>query len=135
MEKLQNHYTTPEQSKRLLELGVPVDSADCYYSYYIKTYAHSEYTEILWHRPRFITRDNNPDWNARLIDGTQTYLPCWSVGRLMEIYDICFPEDHKYASTQNPNVKTFGTYVDFLVSLYELAVRTKCLNFSKLEEE
>jgi hypothetical protein len=29
MRKLQNNFTTPEQSKRLLELGVPVDSADC----------------------------------------------------------------------------------------------------------
>ena len=29
--KLQNNYTTPEQSKRLLELGVPRFSADCYY--------------------------------------------------------------------------------------------------------
>ena len=31
IKKLQNGFTTPEQSKRLLELGVPVDSADCYY--------------------------------------------------------------------------------------------------------
>ena len=29
MVKLQNNFTTPEQSKRLLELGVPADSADC----------------------------------------------------------------------------------------------------------
>jgi hypothetical protein len=30
MKKLQNNFTTPEQSKRLLELGVPADSADLY---------------------------------------------------------------------------------------------------------
>ena len=93
MKKLQNNFTTPEQSKRLLELGVPADSADCYYSHYIKTYTHSEYTEILWHRPRFITDDNNPNWNARLMDGTQTYLPCWSVGRLIDIYNMCVDFD------------------------------------------
>lgn len=29
MGKLQNNFTTPEQSKKLLELGVSVDSADC----------------------------------------------------------------------------------------------------------
>ena len=29
MSKLQNDFTTREQSKRLLELGVPADSADC----------------------------------------------------------------------------------------------------------
>lgn len=31
MSKLQNNFTTPEQSKRLLELGVPADSADCFW--------------------------------------------------------------------------------------------------------
>ena len=31
MAKLQNNFTAPEQSKRLLELGVPADSADCVY--------------------------------------------------------------------------------------------------------
>ena len=31
MKTLQNNFTTPEQSKRLLELGVPADSADIYY--------------------------------------------------------------------------------------------------------
>ena len=31
MKKLQCNFTTPEQSKRLLELGVPADSADCFH--------------------------------------------------------------------------------------------------------
>lgn len=31
MKKLQNNYTTPEQSKRLLELGIPAWTADCFY--------------------------------------------------------------------------------------------------------
>ena len=31
MKTLQNNYTTPEQSKQLLKLGVPTDSADCFY--------------------------------------------------------------------------------------------------------
>lgn len=32
MSKLQNNFTTSEQSKRLLELGIPTNSADCYYN-------------------------------------------------------------------------------------------------------
>ena len=40
--KLQNNFTTPEQSKRLLELGVPADSADCY----IYTYDGVKISEI-----------------------------------------------------------------------------------------
>ena len=32
MKTLQNNFTTPEQSKKLLELGVPIDSADMFYN-------------------------------------------------------------------------------------------------------
>lgn len=31
MDKLKKDYTTPEQSKRLLELGVPIESANIIY--------------------------------------------------------------------------------------------------------
>lgn len=33
MKTLQNNFTTPEQSKRLLEVGVPADSADFYWKH------------------------------------------------------------------------------------------------------
>lgn len=130
IKKLQNNFTTPEQSKRLLELGVPADSADCYYSYYIKTYAHSEYREILWHILRFITEDNIPNWNARLMDGTQTYLPCWSVGRLIEILFICC--DERYMKIN----KYFAliSLVDYTISTFELCVKNGIIDFSKLED-
>ena len=32
MKNLQNYYTTPEQSKQLLGLGVPAWTADCHYT-------------------------------------------------------------------------------------------------------
>lgn len=134
MKELQNNFTTPEQSKRLLELGVPADSADCYYSHYIKTYAHSEYTEILWHRPRFITEDNNPDWNARLIDGTQPYLPCWSVGQLIKIMGLCYEfELPSQGAIQiyRTDIKK-GFIVDVLISDIERFISK--FDFSKLEK-
>lgn len=28
---MQNSYTTPEQSERLINLGLPIDTADCIY--------------------------------------------------------------------------------------------------------
>ena len=40
MKQLQNNFTTPEQSKRLLELGVHEDSADMMY--------YPEFTENLY---------------------------------------------------------------------------------------
>lgn len=129
MKTLQNNFTTPEQSKRLLELGVPADSADCYYSHYIKTYAHSEYIEILWHRPRFITKDNKPSWNARLMDGTQIYLHCWSVGRLMAIYFISKGLDYWSPQFKKYQIENSAEY---FVALIEENIKE--LDFSKLEE-
>lgn len=38
MKKLQNNFTTPEQSKRLLELDVPADSADCYFDEFSRVF-------------------------------------------------------------------------------------------------
>lgn len=74
MKKLQQNFTTPEQSKRLLELGLPADSADCYHNRIAeKPYILSmPYSYSNWDN-----KDNPP-------------LPCWSVGRLIEIYEICF---------------------------------------------
>jgi hypothetical protein len=69
MSKLQNNFTTPEQSKRLLELGVPADSADCY----------------LDHKRPYVIQDEEIYNLIKL----GSILPCWSVDRLMEIYGIC----------------------------------------------
>ena len=64
MRKLQNNFTTPEQSKRLLELGVPAWTADCYYKESGKIKIKNTALDTL-------------------------YPSCWSVGRLIEIYHIC----------------------------------------------
>ena len=70
MKKLQNNFTTPELSKRLLELGVPADSADCYYGKDGKIHHidGSIPNSLLW---------------------TVGCIPCWSAGRLIEIYNEC----------------------------------------------
>lgn len=133
MKTLQNNFTTPEQSKKLLELGVPVDSADCYYSHYIKTYAHSEYTEILWHRPRFITEDNKPSWNAKLMDGTQTYLPCWTVGQLIKIICNCHVITNQFMENWICCDKDTNL-IELLISDIDVYIAAGHIDFSKLEE-
>ena len=68
--EIQKGYTTVAQGKKLLELGVPINSADCYY-----------YTEVdKW--PKILTTDNF-DWEQ------SSYIPCWSVGRLAQVYLKC----------------------------------------------
>lgn len=63
MKKLQNNFTTPEQSKRLLELGVPAWTADCYYS-----------------------KSGKKEIKNTALD--EFYPACWSVGRLIELLCI-----------------------------------------------
>ena len=108
MKALQNNFTTPEQSKQLLELGVPAYSADCYYS---QTY-----------RTIVITDEQ--------IDKKEFYkaiLPIWSVGRLMEIYVIARGLDTAYLP-----IEMGEDMVKYLIRLYEEKARD--LDFSKLED-
>lgn len=83
MKTLQNNYTTPEQSKRLLELGVPADSADCYL---LRTHTKGDtfIVEVL-HDELYSKKDK--------FTNMLEYLPCWSVGRLIEIYNMCVDFD------------------------------------------
>jgi hypothetical protein len=79
MKTLQNNFTTQEQSKRLLELGVPADSADCYL---LRTHTKGDtfIVEVL-HDELYSKKEKFTD--------ILEYLPCWSAGRLIEIITIC----------------------------------------------
>ena len=72
MKTLQCNFTTQEQSKRLLELGVPADSADCYY------------VTSVGKKPNIIHSEFHFDVKCKT-----TAKPCWSVGRLIEIAKRC----------------------------------------------
>lgn len=67
MSKLQCNFTTIEQSKRLLELGLPAWTADCFYDAYGRKFTQYE----------------------SLFNDYPHLTPCWSVGRLIEMYHIC----------------------------------------------
>ena len=60
------HYTTIEQSKKLVELGLNPDTADMHYSKIIKD---TNVTYI----PELLLDDNDCD------------IPCWSLGALINI--------------------------------------------------
>ena len=112
MKKLQSNFTTPEQSKRLIELGVPVNSADMGIIYDILNFG----IEIL-----VVPYDK---W----CKGYESIsMPCWSVGRLIEIYKIVGEE-----AGQCISCSTNQSQVESLVQLYEENI--EFLEFSKLEE-
>ena len=127
MSKLQNNFTTTEQSKRLLELGVPADSADCY----LTRFGIDEDWEV---------KVLNYDKYSDVVIGNQDYcIPCWSVGRLMEIYDTCvhsqFNSEITWCNVEYVKNKLGKTYIEYLVNIF--AVHIKDLgdvDFSKLEE-
>lgn len=112
IKKLQNNFTTPEQSKRLLELGVPADSADCVYL--------GDYADI------WVLKDCK--YSGISQEKPLKPIPCWSVGRLIEIIGIC-DEWFDYCDLVDADDIT-GGIVDFI----EGAVRTNYIDFSRLEE-
>lgn len=110
MKELQNDCTTPGQSKRLLGLGVPADSANHYYGKDGKI--HNIDGEIpcslLW------------------ADGL---VPCWSVGRLIEIMQVCRTSDiHGYIAFFHDT----NNLIDHIISYLE---EPYWYDFSKLKEE
>ena len=121
MKKLQNNFTTPEQSKRLLELGVPADSADCYIN--------------LWNNyPYGILAEDESYSNYKFAGymNDSKVLPCWSVGRLIEIHRICSTlPDEEYMF---PFWKDIEDNVEWAIRVLESGIRIGNMDFSKLEE-
>lgn len=110
MKQLQNNFTTPEQSKKLLELGIPADSADCYFD------------------SRNIRRLRSEDWMLKqnFFIEYSYFTPCWSVGRLIEIIDII--------SSCSLTPQFCENYTESLVEELESMVCNNKFDFSKLED-
>ena len=122
MKQLRNNFTTPKQSERLLALGLPEDSADCYLE-------------------RFVIRNT---WMVKILQTvryselvrleTDEYIPCWSVGRLTE---ICL----KCSTLKRRQVRFFCngdddeySLIDYIMTALESGVMTNHMDFSKLDD-
>ena len=115
---MNSNFTTIEQSNRLLELGLPKNSADLYYNKYGALEAIPEYRNF-----------------NEFCDYTDT--PCWSAGRLIEIYLICNEEvcgvTELHHSAVKIDVREF-TIVDYIIRKIESNIKKKGESFlSKLE--
>ena len=124
MVKLQNNFTTSEQSNRLLELGVPVNSADCYTTTnngraVVLNLLFSEFMENI-----VAGGINNPD----------AYLPCWSVGRLIETYELCVGE--RFERRANPSTLQLIPIMEDILEQYQMRIESiyRHMDFSKLED-
>ncbi len=125
MKKLQNNFTTPEQSRRLLELRVPRWTADCT----IEKEIGGSIWRHIWVKHEWDKEYDAKDYQNFLDRNEKHTMPCWSVGRLMEIFEICTP----YYLTQ---FDFTGSYVERIIKTFEAIVGNNYnYDFSKLEEE
>ena len=147
MVKLQNNFTTPEQSKRLLELGVTTDSADLqipYIEYYDLSPSDNEkivqcyeyLAPIFWDETEhgLLPKDKvlwEREFAGEKYDGhTTEYIPCWSVGRLMEICKICEPKkDYEQLCEELQYSKNYC-----VVIISHIIANLQIIDFSKLED-
>ena len=125
MKKLQRNFTTPAQSRRLLELGVPAWTADLYFyeegciSNYDEPSGVIPYDEVY------------KDDSRETMFSSYVELPCWSVGRLIEILKECINNEDDlidiFVELQYSN--------DILTTILMIFRDNKAiLEFSKLEE-
>ena len=82
--KVKNNYTSYEQSKRLVELGLLQETADAWYK---EVYRHT-LCDDGWHIshseiPDYVSLVLFQDSNCTL--DTWNYVPCWGLGQLLEI--------------------------------------------------
>lgn len=131
MKKLQNNFTTPEQSKRLLELGVPADSADMLWDGTYDLVNGWEFEDY----PTFSNKHYSYYQSLYREEDSVNILPCWSVGRLMEIFEMCdvMPEETKNNMCSIPSIKRMS-YMEYMMKCFTKAIEMKILDFSKLEE-
>ena len=116
MKQLQNNFTTPEQSKRLLKMGIPADSADMYYHL-----ANHQY----YMRDEFSIKQHDFFEFYKNI-----FYPCRSVGRLIEIMQICsIPVTTWYIKSNSKQ-----PVLEFLFNDLETSVVERNIDFSRLED-
>lgn len=119
---LQCDFTTSKQSERLLELGLPADSAN-----------------IALHKdgsPHYLNYETFSEFAIRVYSCVEAcpYDPCWTFGRLMEIFDICYVGDRiddEWPKTDKMSSNA-GCIINYIVGIYEIAAKENGLDFSKL---
>lgn len=115
--KLYNNFTTKEQSKRLLELGLPIDSADCFFDGWEK----------------LVYRDERYN-DSNFFETHPECVPCWSVGRLLEIICKCSDDNHVFGLRIEKIKKIYDLhcFIDAAISDIKLLQKYKEIDFSYL---
>ena len=116
--KSKSNYTTPEQSKKLLELGLPADSADCY----------NVIDSDVYNKDDIRVRQNDYEISSSFFNNKH-YNPCWSVGQIIEIMNVCSICGHVSIHRTDREV----THTEQLIEILQNRINSKTIDFSKLE--
>lgn len=129
MIELKPLFTTQEQSKRLLELGVPPYTADLKYSprrtfntYYLADPADGlDDSEVFYPTTPSINESGLKKWD----------IPCWSLTRLFQILSLCY--DHARCAYMI-DIGDFRdlNMDDVITNDVEFNIKDGMLDFSKL---
>lgn len=119
--KLQNNFTSIEQSKHLLKIGLPANSADmCYPVLPCCNGDTVQATDVVL---AFVDVQIEPK---------DAGIPCWSTGRLIEILAVC----NDFGSCTIDWI-SFSTEQSPLQTIYDevcAGITQSLLDFSKLEK-
>lgn len=143
------NYTTQEQSKHLIDLGLPKESADMCYKLHYKDVCSVAYTGFddcpkgeTYYLDEPMLRHTYPAGtytieNGKRIDLSgvkdkleETDIPCWSVGRLIEIW---YKVNRQQCSVPLSLVITHYSGADTIIEYLE-KLHKEGVNFSKLED-
>lgn len=119
-------YTTYSQSEKLLEIGLPADSSDCFR-------VKSEWSEEAI--PQVLDKkfsEQKEQYDGGFFFRTIPIVPCWSVGRLLQIIMQCL----NWGATKREafiNEKAFNDgVIDELIAY--ISDNIKFYDFSRLSE-
>ena len=113
------NYTTPDQSRELIELGIPLWTADCYYENYSAVNPYHDKIKLK-------LRLTNEECDDKFFENTPLTLPCWSIGNLISIWCICIEDDYRGREKDNARVQHLINNIKYNI---------KRLDFSKLEDK
>lgn len=125
MKKLEKGFTSPDESKKLLDMGLPYDSADFYYH---KAAMDKGLTRIYSCGDETYSKQVEIAFKYEI---APDMLPSWSVGRLIEIFELCYTdrlEEHVWYNHPGKG----NTIVERV--LWDFENKKDRLDFSKLAD-
>ena len=118
--KLQHNYTTVEQSKRLIDAGLPAETADCCLERVEGTESDRMVTVTEW--------EENYDFYKE-----EDMFPCWSLGRLIEMMSYLNEQNCKRMNEYYPvKMEYTANIVEDFVRWFERHKDTKVLDYKLL---